>query len=395
MAKKNKHLDHVEDTIIIDGTSGGENAIDVMNQVADFLSGKGGPGLKVTTKYDGAPAIFAGTDPSDGRFFVGTKSVFAKDSKLMKSEQDIRGNYNGALAEKLLTSFNLLKTCNIKGVLQGDLMFTNDKSRTKIDGVDYITFRPNTITYAVDPKTKTGSKINNARLGIIFHTKYSGATIPEMSASFNVSDSDFTSNAQVWAQKAEYTDIGNTAYLSGAERSKFDSALNRARGSLRQTKGVLDIIQSGKKALEIDTEFLKFFNNYVKAGKQIPSVDKAFNDYFLHLGKEYDKVITKYKTLDSQSKKAYKFIETIEFIGKYESEFKMIIATYMNLQFCKHILVDKMSKVKQLNLFVDRGGGKYDVTNDEGYVAISNDRAVKLIDRLEFSRLNFTLEKIW
>ena len=77
-----------------------------------------------------------------------------------------------------------------------------------------------------------------------------------------------------------------------------------------------------------------------------------------------------------------------------EADFKMLIATYMNIQYAKNMLVEKMKKVSELRLFVNMGT-HYEATTPEGFVAVSNDRAVKLIDRMEFSKLNFTVPKQW
>ena len=101
--------------------------------------------------------------------------------------------YDGVLAKKLADSYTYLKDVNIKGVLQGDLMFTNDKSNKSIKGKNYITFRPNTITYAAEPNSPLGRQISSAKLGIVFHTKYSGSSLPVMTSSFNVSNNDFNS----------------------------------------------------------------------------------------------------------------------------------------------------------------------------------------------------------
>ena len=193
-AGKNTHLQHAEDLILLEGTEGGKRAIKLMKDMVPFLSGKPGPRMSVTTKYDGAPAVICGIDPSDGKFFVGTKSVFAKtEPKVCKSLSDIQGWYNGTLAEKLTSAFMLLKNVVKKGVLQGDLMFTNDKESKTIDGTRYITFRPNTITYAVVPDSDIGKAIKRAKLGIVFHTKYTGPSLPEMNSSFIINDSDFSS----------------------------------------------------------------------------------------------------------------------------------------------------------------------------------------------------------
>lgn len=189
---KNTHMTHLAESIITDGKQGGKNAIELLRTMTKFLSGDPKAKVKVTTKWDGAPAVICGIDPSDGQFFVGTKSVFnKKNPKVAKSVQDINEMYSGGVIPKLVDAFNSLKNAGIKGVLQGDLMFTNDKKTETINGDRLITFRPNTITYAVDPKTPLGQKINNAILGIVFHTKYTGDTLAEMKSSFDVKKSDY------------------------------------------------------------------------------------------------------------------------------------------------------------------------------------------------------------
>ena len=395
MAKqgKNTHLEHIEDEIINNGTDGGDKAIEILRYLGQFLSGEGGQKIAVTTKWDGAPAVICGTDPSDSRFFVGTKSVFAIDSKICKTEADVDRFYSGALAAKLKAALSELRGC-VQGVLQGDLMFTDDKSTENIMGERFVTFRPNTITYAVSPDSKLGREIDKARLGIVFHTKYTGSTLATMTASFDVQETDYTAKPGVWIERAEFQDIGGVATLTTAERQKFDAAVRRAEGSLKQTRGLLDKIQSGKKTLQIDTEFKKFFNNYVKQGRDIPSVDRAYIDFFNHLAKEYEKKITPMKRLATQADKAFAFVEAVELITSNENAFKMIIASYMNIQYCKNLLVDKMKKVSALRLFVNMGT-HYEATTPEGFVAISGRTAVKIIDRLEFSRLNFTVPKVW
>ena len=395
MAAANKHLTHLEDRIILDGSKGGEDAIKLLKEMGKMLTGKTGQKVVVTTKWDGAPAVICGIDPSDGQFFVGTKSVFAKDPKICKTEADIQRLYSGALAQKLSASLRYLPESVKSGILQGDLMFTDDKKTETIDGQRFITFRPNTITYAAKPDTELGRDINRARIGIVFHTKYTGTDLKNLQASFNVTSNDFTTGGSVWAEKAEFKDISGIANLTMKEKSEYDAAIRRAEGSLKKSNRMLNEIQSGQKTLQFDTEFLKFFNNYVKQGRPIPSVKTAFDDYMNHISDEYSKAMKKVKSDQAINQKARKWAAQTLFIMKNQEGFKMIIAAYMNLQFCKNILVDKLKRVSYLNLFVDKGGGDYECTTPEGFVAIANDKATKLVDRMEFSRLNFTIPKNW
>ena len=232
MATVNKHLTHLEERILTDGIKGGEDAIRVLKEMGDLLTGKPGVPISVTTKWDGAPAIVCGIDPADGRFFVGTKSVFAKDPKICKTQQDIQRLYSGALAAKLSAALQYLPNSVKSGILQGDMMFTNDKKTETIDNQRMITFRPNTITYAANPKTPLGKKIQTAKIGIVFHTKYTGDSLQNLTASFNVSEDDFSTGGSVWAERATFIDMGGVANFTMSEKRAYDAMIRKAEGSV-------------------------------------------------------------------------------------------------------------------------------------------------------------------
>ena len=224
---KNLHLEHLEDEILNNGVAGAMESIKMLEDLGQFLSEDTNSNLKITTKFDGAPAIICGTDPADNKFFVGTKSVFAKtDPKIMKSRDQISQTYDGELASKLMDALTYLPSCGIRGVLQGDLMFTTDKRTESINGKSHITFTPNTLTYAVESRSELGRQISNARVGIVFHTKYTGPSLSEMSASFEVSDNDFRSSTSVWAQKAQFQNIGGAANFSPKEAAEFSMVIS-------------------------------------------------------------------------------------------------------------------------------------------------------------------------
>ena len=389
----NKHLEHLEDYIFNEGKSGADKAIKILENLGNYLSENSGSNLKITTKFDGAPAIICGTDPADGRFFVGTKSVFnTTEPKICKTRADVYKFYNGELASKLETALNYLPRCNINGVLQGDMMFTNDKSTKFINNKSHITFTPNTITYAAESNSPLGNQIQAAQIGIVFHTKYTGPSLDSMSATFNIGKGDFVSNSSVWAQKAEFQNIGGAANFTKNEASKFDAVIRKAKGSLTASGGIMNEIQSGKKALQIDTEMKIFFNRYVRSGS-IPPVEQAYREFFHHLGKQYAKPIDKLKTLKSQANKAGQFMTAVDFVQARQREVKMMIATYLNIMAAKNMVVDKLNQIDSMKTFVRQPNGDLKATTPEGYVAIDAEGAIKLVDRLEFSRLNFTVPK--
>ena len=101
-ATKNLHLEHLEDLVFLYGIDGMRSGINFLRSIRDMLSGKSTKNVDLHVKWDGAPAVFAGTDPEDGKFFVGTKGVFAKNAKLVKSNADLKKyGYSGGMAHHI------------------------------------------------------------------------------------------------------------------------------------------------------------------------------------------------------------------------------------------------------------------------------------------------------
>ena len=161
----------------------------------------------MSVKWDGAPAIFCGEDPTDGKFFVAKKGIFAKNPKVYKSNADIDADTSGDLAEKLKLALKHLKNLGIKDVIQGDFLYSKqDLSKTKIDGKQYITFHPNTIVYAVEAGTEAAKRITKSQIGIVWHTTYKGKDFASMKASYGVKK--IPSSPAVWSQDAELSGAG-------------------------------------------------------------------------------------------------------------------------------------------------------------------------------------------
>ena len=231
---KNTHLEHIEDLVFLQGKQGAQSALQYINSVRDMLE-NGGDSGSITVKWDGAPAIFAGTDPNDGKFFVGTKGVFSKTGKLVKSTADLdKYGYSGGLRDKLTLALEQLPKLGIQGVLQGDMMYTkSDLESADIDGEESWVFQPNTITYAVPKDSKLGKRIAASDMGIIFHTTYTGDSVPEMTATFGADVSGLNKISSVWVDDAVYKDLSGQASLSKSENAQILRGLNAGAGALK------------------------------------------------------------------------------------------------------------------------------------------------------------------
>jgi hypothetical protein len=392
---RNTHLEHLEDAIIDKGSAGGQSAINFLKSVRNMLAGSSSNKVNMTVKWDGAPAIICGTNPENGKFFVGTKSVFNKNPKVNYTVGDIRKNHSGELAEKLTVALRELRRLGINGVLQGDFLFTpSDLKKINIDGESMVSFTPNTITYAVPTSSMLAKKILRARMGIVFHTKYTGKTLDSMTAGFGTIRGSATN---VFLASAGYKDVSGSVKLTRSELTQFNAKLRMAEGSLLKASKVIDEMSiTSSEGLGVGYRLKTFFNHYIRNTQghmaKIKSLVDMFRDYYVNiLQAEID------SKKSPAGKQKYKDIleKNLTFIDRNKNGLYFAIASHVTLQNAKNFLVNKMSEIQSIGHFLKTSTG-YKVTAPEGFVAVDKVAgAVKLVDRLEFSRANFTMPKGW
>ena len=393
---KNTHLEHLEDEIINNGYQGGVNAVEFLKSLRNMLVGSSGRKVNVSVKWDGAPAVICGTNPENGKFFVGSKSVFNVIPKINYTPADIRKNHSGGLVDKLIVALRELKKLNIKGVVQGDFLYTPDEIKTAtIRGEKVITFTPNTITYAIPEDSNLAKRILSSKMGIIFHTSYTGRKMSDLKAKFGVNIRPFSKTNSVFFDDAGYKDTSGVATFTELESDQYDSLLRMAAGSISKSKGVLDLMKRQTNLLSVGARLKIFFNDFIRRGQTIANVKKLQSQFRTYYAKVLDDEIDKRKTKSAKDRFTAQRNEGLRFIDRYENQIYFAIASYVTLQRTKNYLVNKMNQIKSIGTFIQRGNG-FEVTNPEGYVAVDRlGRAVKLVDRLEFSTANFTVSKNW
>ena len=395
-SNKNTHLEHLEDDIINRGSEGGVNAINFLKSVRNMLAGSASGRVNMSVKWDGAPAIICGTNPENGKFFVGTKSVFNKTPKINYTPGDISNNHSGPVASKLLACLRDLKRLGIKGVYQGDLLFTRSELKPAvIDGEKMITFTPNTITYAVPTSSKLGRRIARARLGIVFHTYYTGKNMQSMTAGFGTIKGS-TGSTAVYLASAGYTDTSGSSTFTTGELARFDGLIRMAQGSLIKAGPLLNSMKSND-SLSVGFRLKSFFNHYIKnsQGNSMAKV-KVLQDMFREYYEQILKAEISARKTEKGKQKYKEALETnLKFIDKNRSALYFAIASHVSLGNAKNYLIQKLSQIQSIGHFIRTPNG-YRVTNPEGFVAVDKKAgAVKLVDRLEFSRANFTIAKDW
>ena len=397
---KNTHLEHLEDSILLDGEQGANDAFMFLDELARVFTGVQKNNFKITTKWDGAPAVFCGIYPGTDKFFVGTKSVFNVNAKINFTEEDVDHNHGSSpgLAVKLKDCLKYLPELGVEGVAQGDLLFTDDKEKKKINGTDCIIFQPNTITYCIPKEDDLYDKASKAKVGVVFHTSYKGTDIGSMNASFGYDVSKLKDSRNVLVLSAETGQLGKDVLLTEKEKGSLQKLKSISTTSLKSASSFLDEVAEQiktKDQLVIGTRLKIFFNKYVREGKKLPS-DKVFvKEFQEYFETEVRKAADKLKTPKGKAQKLNKLYAGLDAIKDKEKALKSTVNLYSALQSAKELFIRKLETGERFGTYLRTENG-YKITAPEGYVAIQEgSNAVKLVDRLSFSVANFNVEKNW
>ena len=379
-AKANTHLTHLEELVLTQGERGYGVARGFITDLLSHLQGKSKRKVNTSVKWDGAPAIFAGKHPETGKFFVGTKSIFNKDPKINYTDADVEMNHGHApgLADKLKKALKYLPKLGIKGILQGDFMFDSSSLQPMMeDGVKHITFKPNTIRYAVEADTEFGKEIGNSVFGIVFHTGYSDLN---SSPQYNISVKGLNKVPGVWVDDAVFTDTTGTVTLDVDEAKQVKDLLKTA-----------DKIKVNYKDLPSDLLNI-YTNSEIQQGKYLEDSEMSFKKFIEWFKGRKEKQVAKLKSQAGKKRAIEAFNKKLAEIKAQEKDIVNIFKVSRLLSQAKQIFVNKYNNaVYTTKHFLDNEDGTLKTTAPEGYVAVSRaGDAVKLVDRLEFSRANFS-----
>ncbi len=387
---KRTHLEHIEDIIITDGFEGGKAVVEYFRGLLLTLKGTSSEAIQVSVKWDGAPAVVCGVNPDNGKFFVGTKSVFAKNAKVNYTKKDIAANHGtDELGQKLLKCLVHLKKLNMQGVFQGDLLFTDeDITRKNIDGKPHLTFTPNTITYAVPEQSELANKIDTAKVGIIFHTTYNGENLADMTASGGADITNFSQSNDVFFDNASYKDVSGSAKFTDDETKMFLNELDKLESLLT------NVPRNISNLFGANQDFVPFFQMYINAMVKEGTLPTNSNQFMQGFQKFYiDRMQQQISGLKAQKALALrqdKIKQMPQFLNKLKAPLQRMLSFYKQVQKMKAMILKKMNQAMAIGSFAQTENGLV-VTDPEGFVAVDKTgNAVKLVDRLGFSRRNLT-----
>jgi hypothetical protein len=387
---KRTHLEHIEDIIITDGYEGGKAVVEYFRGLLLTLKGTSSEAMSVSVKWDGAPAVVCGTNPANGKFFVGTKSVFAQNAKINYTKKDIAKNHGTEdLGQKLLKCLVHLKKLNIRGVVQGDLLFTDeDIVRKNVDGKPHITFTPNTITYAVPEQGSLGAQVDRAKVGIIFHTSYVGDSLADMNAQAGADVDSFTKSPDVFFDNATYKDVSGSAKFTDDETKKFFSGIEKLETLLNAVPTNLSSVLGQNQ--DFVPMFQMYINAMVKQGQLPSNVNQFLQGFKKFYADRMQQQISGLKAQKALQLRQDKMKQMPVFLNRAKKPLQAMLTFYKAVQTMKAFVLKKMNQAQAIGSFQQTDNGLV-VTEPEGFVAVDKSgNAVKLVDRLGFSRRNLT-----
>ena len=385
MAKANTHLTHLEELVLTQGPVGYKMARAFLLKLLQTLKGNTKSSIQTSVKWDGAPAIFAGINPENGKFFVGTKSIFNKVPKINYTEEDIIKNHGHApgLVDKLTKALKYLPSLGIKNILQGDFMFDDEMIDTvDINGEPHYRFKPNTIVYAVPVDSKLGEQVGKSKFGIVFHTTYDSL---ESGASFGADVSKLKQTPGIWFDDAFFTDDTGVVTLTEEEEAAI-------LGLVKQADSVNEKINYD----DLPSAFLNIYiNSEIKSGSFLENPEKSFEGFVNWYSQRVQKKINSLKSDKGKQRATANAQQTLQSFNDKKEDILNIFKVSRLLFEAKNIFIEKYNNaVYNTKHFVDNGSGDLVASNPEGYVAVDHKgNGIKFVDRLEFSRANFAIDK--
>lgn len=396
-AGPNKHLTHLEELVLTNKKEGAIRALSYLEALTQILDSDTPRAVNTTVKYDGAPAVVIGVDPN-GKFFVGSKSVFNAEPKLNYSIKDIKVNHAAApgLIDKLVQTFVHFKGAKLSSVYQGDFLFDNElKKITNIDGEEYVTFKPNTIVYAVPTSSAEGKDILNSNVGIVFHTEYNISTDQDGKIRFDVKKygvdvKNIDPGPKVYVKDAYFENDAGYVTLTNKESSLVKNVINNANSMINK-------IEFDSIADDIYTSLNTYINTEIRQGEFLKDSDVSLQQYIEWVTDRYDRKIDSLKSDRGKEKANQAKQGMINSIEQSKKSIQGMLKLQVAIKQAKDIFLQKFNNIMKgvsMKHYLFNSEGDLVVTDPEGYVAVdATGNAVKFVDRLEFSKANFNLDK--
>lgn len=365
-----KHIDHLEENILNKGKQGVKEALSQIEASISYFVSESD--YKISTKFDGSPAIVAGVDVND-RFFVATKSAFNKERKINYSKEDIERNHGNSpgLVEKLNLALAYLPSLDLKGIYQMDYMFDNIIKQLEvpklIDGVKnenrFITFQPNTIKYAVSPDSPYGEQIVNSKIGVAIHIEY-------MVKNGILKVKKYTSSPEEFSPSKTVFVFNILANKSKNSSSKFGNLL--LRDVQKKKNAALRLANSVDFSglADYTTQLKTYINTEVRSGRFLEDPAMSANEFINYMTGKLTKEMEALKSDKGKVKKAESMKKVISELKALKPSIRKAFEITQIVANLKNNLIkifNEITKNDLLGTYMEESPGIWQTTEPEGY----------------------------
>ena len=212
-----------------------------------------------------------------------------------------------------------------------------------------------------------------------------------MDAQFGADISGLKKTNDVWVDDATIKNVSGTVTLTKEEQLEIQLAMKYLNpGSVDAT--VWSAMQSNS---EFINSFKMFVNSEIKKGTGITQPTNIINKFATYYRQRKEKELEGLKQDQAKQKRIEQIKNQLQFLSDNNVGLGAILSMYNTTIKAKNIILSKLKNIQQIGTFKKTGTG-LEVTDPEGFVAINaGGNAVKLVDRLAFSRTNLTTQKNW
>jgi hypothetical protein len=245
--------------------------------------------------------------------------------------------------------------------------------------------------YRVEKGSELFEMINRARIGIAFHTTYVGETLADMDAQFGADISGFKKSSDVWVDDATIKNVSGTVTMTKEEQLNVRLAIKQLNPQ--------SVDNSVWQAMQTNSEFINsfklFINSQIKKGVGITKPNTIIDQFATFYRSRKEKELANLKMDKAKQTRIEQIKNQLNFLKTYKAGLMKMLTMYNQTIKAKNIVLNKLKNIQKIGTFKRTDNGLL-VTDPEGFVAINaQGNAVKLVDRLNFSRTNLTTQKNW
>lgn len=396
----NKHMTHAEDLVILGGREGLKWVIDMFKQLYLKLQGNTEESkVSLSVKFDGAPSVFVWSKfPDLEKPGLAIKGLFAKDRKIIFNEKDVDKFYNEQpdLAKKLKILLEYIPKLGIpkNQIWQGDLLF--DKSTLQSNGKQY-SFHPNTIVYKVDKDSDIGKKIGKSEIGVVWHTRYEGTSLDDISAKYNTKTSELKDHPKVFMTDPYISSFAGIITFTEEESAKFNNdiyEIETLARNLFKDSAYNKIIQY----TELIDLFKIFQNSLIRKDIRVINADQFIENFEEFLYDRFEKEIDGKKSEKGKQAVQQKQEKFLNEYNELKDTLAGVATLILKITDLKSLFIKKLNNIGKFETYLQTNSQRFIPTGEEGFaVSDINGNVVKLVDRYEFSFANFSpnIQKGW